>query len=196
MNRVAVLMGGPSAEREVSLNSGAAVAGALRERGYEVQSIDVGDVLPALPASLDGVFIALHGTYGEDGQIQQALDDIGMPYTGTGAAASRVAFDKGLCQACLAAAGVPTAPSELLARGQSPALPLPLVVKPCRQGSSIGISYVRTDDELAPALALAFQFDDRVLAEAYIPGRELTVGVVEGLVYLVSSDESFHAKYG
>ncbi len=201
MKKVAVLKGGPSAEREVSLMTGAAVAVGLREKGYTVTEIEVHETLPDLDPQIDGVFIAMHGTYGEDGQVQAALEAIHIPYTGAGPDASRLAFDKALCKDCLASVDVPTAPSELVPRGQRPDLPLPFVIKPCRQGSTIGMSYVTREDEVDAAIALAYDYDDRVMAESYIPGRELTVGVVDGQVLPVVEVKapdawySYDAKY-
>ncbi|MDA1044846.1 MAG: ATP-grasp domain-containing protein, partial [Verrucomicrobia bacterium] len=133
--------------------------------------------------------------------VQRALDAIGVPYTGSGPEACRLTFDKADCQARLSSSGVPIAPSVLLSPGQRPELPLPLVIKPCRQGSSIGISCVRVEDEMVAALEAAFRFDERVLAEVYIPGRELTVGIVAGValpIVEIKAPEtwySYDAKY-
>lgn len=181
-HRVAVLMGGPSSEREVSLRSGQAVAEALREGGYDVQAVDVTDRSLALPAGIEAVFIALHGAYGEDGTVQEELGRRGIPYTGPGPEASRNAFDKEATKRLLRAAGIPTAAYEQLRPGAGHTLPLPLVVKPAREGSSIGIHRVFREEEWAPALEDAFRHDDKVFAEAYIPGRELTVGVLDDRV--------------
>ena len=201
MKSIVVLKGGPSAEREVSLTSGAAVAQGLRECGFHVDEIDVDDTIPDLPSGTDGVFIALHGAYGEDGRVQEALEALGLPYTGAGPEASRIAFDKALCKEKLESAGVPMAPSDILSVGQTPDLPLPLVIKPCRQGSTIGMSCVHAQEDMSAALALAFQYDDTVMAETYIPGRELTVGLVDGqampIVEIVAPEAwySYDAKY-
>lgn len=203
IKRVAVLMGGPSAEREISLRSGVAVTRGLREAGYEVEPVIVEGTTLDLPARIDAVFIALHGAFGEDGGVQDQLDARAIPYTGSGAASSRLSFDKILTKDVLDAGGVPTAPYAMLQRGQ-PASPLalPVVVKPARQGSTIGISKVSTAADWAPALDEAFCHDERVLAETFIPGRELTVGLLgDGeplpIVEVVSRDGwyDFGAKY-
>ncbi|MDA0578222.1 MAG: D-alanine--D-alanine ligase [Verrucomicrobia bacterium] len=177
--KVAVLMGGPSAEREVSLRSGAAVAEALRQTGHDVHAIDVTGRELHIPSDVDAVFIALHGTYGEDGAVQAELTRRGMPFTGPGEAASRIAFDKELTKHLAATHGIPTAPYEVLRQGDARALPVPLVVKPARQGSSIGVHPVFTEAQWPDAFADALRHDDKVIAEAFIPGREFTVGVLD-----------------
>ena len=172
-------MGGPSAEREVSLRSGTAVAGALRQRGYAVTEVDVPGPGFTLPAGSDAAFIALHGTFGEDGDLQAELDARDIPYTGSGAVASRTAFDKVATKDCALACGVPTADYRLVRPGDAPPLPLPVVVKPARQGSSIGVHRVFAPADWDAAVNDAFTFDDKVLAETFVPGRELTVGVLD-----------------
>ena len=181
-NKIAVLMGGPSAEREVSLRSGAAVVAALRQTGRDVREIEVHAPPPEIPADVEAVFIALHGTYGEDGGVQSELARRGLPYTGPGVEASRNAFDKEITKRLALARGIPTAEYRLVQRGDGPPLPLPLVVKAARQGSSIGVHLVKTEAEWAPAVADAFKYDDKVFAEVFIPGREFTVGVLDELV--------------
>ncbi len=183
--QVAVLKGGPSAEREVSLASGAAISEALRGRGYTVHECDVDGVSLDLPAGVEAVFIALHGTYGEDGSLQAQLEARGMPFTGSGSASSRLAFDKVASKRCFDAAGIPTPAYEVLEGSARRTLPLPLVVKPPRQGSSIGISKVFAEAEWPAALEAARAFGDDVLVEAFIEGRELTVGIVGGDVFPV-----------
>lgn len=175
--QIAVLKGGVSGEREVSLRSGAAIAGGLRAAGYSVTEIDVVDRGVVLPAGTDAVFIALHGEFGEDGDVQAILDHSGVPYTGSGAASSRASFDKITTKERLLETGIPTPPFEILHDGTPPTLPLPLVVKPACQGSTIGIHCVQREEEWAAACADAQRYG-RSLAERYIPGRELTVGVV------------------
>lgn len=179
----AVLMGGPSSEREVSLRSGHSVAEALGDAGLPVAEVVVGrDGTFDLPPGTQVAFIALHGQFGEDGQIQAILESRGIPHTGSSPAASANAFDKSRSKPILAAAGVPTAPYQLLHRDAPvPAareLPLPLVVKPTRQGSSVGVTRVFREEDWAPALAAAFAYDETILAETFIPGRELTVPVI------------------
>jgi D-alanine-D-alanine ligase len=184
MNRtlnITVMLGGPSAEREVSLRTGAAVAAALRSLGHVVSELDPRTPVWTLPAPTDVVFLALHGTYGEDGTVQQQLDALGVPYTGCDAEASRVAFDKVLTkQRCLAHA-VPTpkfvaihSPAAPLPEGFSP----PLVVKPVRQGSSVGLQFVEQVADWPGALAAALKFDSAALVEEKIIGRETTVGIL------------------
>lgn len=180
--QVAVLMGGPSAEREVSLRSGAAVAEALRGAGYTVATVDVTAHALDIPAGTQAVFIALHGTYGEDGGVQAELTRRGLPYTGSPAEASRIAFDKELTKRVALAHGVPTAEFEVLGPGAARTLPLPVVVKPACQGSSIGVHRVEQDADWAAALADALRFDTRAIVERFIPGRELTIGVLDELV--------------
>jgi len=176
--KVAVLMGGPSPEREVSLRSGAAVARGLRAAGYDVAEADPADGQLRLAPDVEAVFIALHGAFGEDGAVQALLQQRGLPYTGAGAEASRVAFDKRRSKRVFAAQGIPT-PAYAVAQdaGACP-LPLPVVVKPARQGSSLGLHRVFAAADWAPALADARRYDAAVLVEQFIAGRELTVGFV------------------
>ncbi len=149
---ITVMLGGPSAEREVSLRSGAAVAKALRSLGHDVAELDPRTPDWTLPPKTDVVFLALHGTYGEDGTVQKQLDELGVPYTGCDAEASRIAFDKVLTKQSCIEAGVPTAKFVTV---NSPAAPFPanlsppLVVKPARQGSSVGLQFVERVDGLA-----------------------------------------------
>lgn len=198
---VAVLMGGPSAEREVSLRSGAAVAGGLRAAGYTVTAVDVTTHELAIPAGVEAVFIALHGEYGEDGAVQAVLAGMGIPYTGSDPASSHRSFDKAISKRILCEHQIPTPSYEILRPGDSRTLPLPVVVKPLRQGSSIGVCRVRRAEEWADAAAQALQFDGEMLVEQYIPGRELTVGIVAGevlpAVEIVPPDEwyDYRAKY-
>jgi D-alanine-D-alanine ligase len=175
---IAVLKGGPSAEREVSLRSGAAAAEALREAGYEVTEVIVEDAGFILPPETDLAFLALHGTFGEDGQVQEILEARGIPYTGANAQASRIAFDKEKTKEKFRAHGVPTPEGQLVSRLEQVTLPLPLFVKPNAQGSSVGTHPATTREELAAALADALKFDSSALVERFIRGRELTVGVL------------------
>lgn len=177
--KIAVLKGGPSSEREVSLRSGSAVAQALRSCGYVVAEIDVtAAALPDLPADTDVVFVALHGDFGEDGQVQALLEARGIPYTGSDPAASRASFDKRISKRLLAKAGIPTPDYELLRGGSARSLPLPVVVKPPCQGSSIGVHRVFQEADWQPALQDALTYGEDALVEAFIAGRELTVGIV------------------
>ena len=221
--RITVLLGGVSAEREVSLSSGLRIAAALREKGHAVVCLDpaegvltreterallaagVGSAPPSLDAlaglasrslspvlgtmpevtDTDCVFLALHGGQGEDGTVQALLDLVGVPYTGSGHLASALAMDKHLSKVVLRAAGVSTA-DWLMAPRNGPMdaadvgeqLGWPVVVKPSKQGSTVGLSIVRAPDELAAAVAEAFRYDDEVMVEQFVPGRELTVGIL------------------
>lgn len=180
--RIAVLKGGFSAEREVSLESGAAIAGGLRKAGYTVTEIDVTAPDFIIPEGIEAVFIALHGEFGEDGGVQARLTELRLPYVGAGIEASRIAFDKILTENCLRKAGILVPESEVLCRGDEPSMEPPAAVKPPRQGSSVGCSLVFDESEWPLALADAFQYDDEILVQRFIPGREFTVGVVDGTV--------------
>ncbi len=182
--RVAVLMGGPSSEREVSLRSGRAIARALADAGYRVRAVEIDDErLPAEVFDCDVVFPALHGRFGEDGGVQRLLESAGLSYVGSDARASSAAFDKEETKIRLASVGIPTARWCVLGpEDGGNAIPFrpPLVVKPCREGSSIGITLVREPRELDSALREAFAHDSRVLVEERLEGRELTVGILGG----------------
>jgi D-alanine-D-alanine ligase len=187
--RVAVLCGGPSAERVVSLRSGAAVVHALRDLGHAVHEIDpaVVELADYDWARFDVAFIALHGKFGEDGQVQQILEDALVPYTGSGVAASRLAISKSASKERFLQHRVPTAPYALIHETDTPhrilrqadAIGLPLVVKPDTQGSSLGVSIVRTADEMPAALTRCFHYDSFGLLEQAIPGVEWTVGMLD-----------------
>ena len=178
---VAVLMGGPGSEREVSLASGRAVAAALREGGCEVAEVDVTGPGFPLPAGTALAFNVIHGTYGEDGGIQEELELRGIPYTGARRESSRTAFDKGLAKQRFLAAGVPTPAAETVdaAAGGRPLMALPYVVKSPCQGSSVGVYVVRTPEEAAAAFADVVRYGDTALVEQFVEGRELTVAVVD-----------------
>ncbi|HZW37152.1 MAG TPA: D-alanine--D-alanine ligase [Candidatus Deferrimicrobiaceae bacterium] len=186
---VGVFLGGESSEREVSLRTGAAAAAAIRRLGYPVREIDLcGGWLDGIRnAGVDVAFLALHGRFGEDGCIQGALELARIPYTGSGVAASALSMSKVLAKRVAASAGVPVAPDALYAGSPPDAPPLPglgfpFVVKPDREGSTVGIRIVRGPEDWVPALSEARKFDSRVLVEAYIPGREITVGILNGRV--------------
>lgn len=175
---VVLLMGGPGKEREVSLRSGAAVAAALRKCGARVSDLDVAGPGFSLPADTRLVYNMIHGTFGEDGEVQAYLDGLGVPYTGEGAAASRVAFDKIESKECFARAGVPTSAWFTLRRNEPADWKFPCVLKAPRQGSSVGIHIVRSPEEIPAALEDCFLYGDRVLVEEFFLGRELTVGIL------------------
>ena len=178
--KVALLMGGPGKERPVSLNSGAAVAKALRSIGADVHEIDISGPDFTLPEKTDLVFNIIHGTFGEDGALQSILDGLGVAYTGEGEAGSRLAFDKIASKRKFDEAGVPNAKWEILTGGKSTSIPIPLVAKPPREGSSVGVHIVQKAEELSAALEDCFSRDSEVLVEEFIRGRELTVGIVGG----------------
>jgi D-alanine-D-alanine ligase len=191
--KVAVLKGGRSLEREISLRSGANSEAALRRLGHEVLEVDAGQhlVRTLRGERPDAAFIALHGKGGEDGTIQELLEILEVPYTGSGVLACERAWDKVVAKAHFASAGVPTPPGYAFSQdafrelGAGEAIPdirerlgLPLVVKPARQGSALGISVARETADVPAALMSALAYDDRVLIERFVPGRELAVSVV------------------
>jgi D-alanine-D-alanine ligase len=184
--KVAVLYGGESAERDVSLQSGEAVLRALKEEGVAAEGIDCrGDFLSKL-AGFDRAFIALHGRGGEDGTLQGALEVLGIPYTGSGVLASALAMDKGLCKQLWTGVHLPT-PQFLVIEGVEQFSKLddvdafPVMVKPVREGSSVGMSKVDTASELRQAVTLALRYDS-ALVERYIQGEEYTVAIVNDKV--------------
>lgn len=187
--KVVVLLGGKSAEREVSLNTGRGVAAALEARGYDVETVDVGDdVAERLAATRPAAaFVALHGRFGEDGCIQGLLEVLGIPYTGSGVLASALAMDKVAAKRLFVATGLPVPEYVAVPKDQAGALRaqdlpfgLPCVVKPAREGSSVGISLVQDEDAFAEAVALAARYAGDVLVERYVKGRELSVTVLDG----------------
>lgn len=188
-------MGGLSREREISLRSGKAVAQALRSRGYQIVEIDVGrDVARKLISEkVEIAFIVLHGRYGEDGAIQGLLEILGIPYTGSGVLGSSVGLDKELTKRLAASEGVRTpqwcivsATTALADSSAKPAsavvagLPVPFIIKPNREGSTIGMSIVRRQEEFSEALRKAADCDETILIEQFITGREVTVSVIDG----------------
>lgn len=177
---VAVLKGGPGSERPVSLKSAESVVEALRSLGAEVVEVDVSGPEIDLPPGILVAVNMIHGTFGEDGGLQEVLEKLEVPYTGAGIEASRVAFDKNLSKEKFLAAGVPTPRSQVLKLDGSDALQisLPLVVKPPREGSSVGVHIVKDEAELAAALEDAKRFGDETLVEEFVEGKELTVGVL------------------
>jgi D-alanine-D-alanine ligase len=202
MTRVAVLYGGISAEREVSLSSGEQVIIALREAGFNVTPIEVGADLSAVIAALqpkpDAVFNALHGRFGEDGAIQGVLDWLGIPYTHSGVRASALAMDKLAAKAIFASAGLPVArgrklPIDELEAGDP--MPLPYVVKPVNEGSSVGVHIVRQGDNRRGEIARSWRFGKAALVEEFIPGRELTVGVLGDRALAVTDIRATHSFY-
>jgi D-alanine-D-alanine ligase len=183
---ITVMLGGPSAEREVSLRSGAAVAEALRRRGHRVDELDPRQPGWALASGQDAVFLALHGSYGEDGTVQAELDRLGVPYTGCGAEASRLAFDKVASKERFVECGVPTAPFRVATAAEHPRLVCefnpPVVLKPALQGSSVGLQFVEREEDYEAGLRQALEHGDVILVEPKIRGREVTVGLLGGEV--------------
>jgi D-alanine-D-alanine ligase len=182
--KIAVLMGGPGSEREVSLASGRAVLKALLGLGLDAVAVDVTTTQIDLPEGTDLAFNVIHGTFGEDGQLQDALEKLGVPYTGAGAASSKLAIHKSRAKEKFLAAGVPTARSETvsLSPGMVPDLTIqaPLVIKPPLEGSSVGIQIVKLQDDVPAALLKAAEKYSEVLVEEFIEGMELTVGILDG----------------
>lgn len=206
--KIGVLMGGMSAEREVSLKSGAAVHKALLALGYDAVDIDVDrDIAQVLTREwIDVAFICLHGRYGEDGTIQGLLELTGIPYTGSGVLASALAMHKVFAKLVFSGHDILVAPYRVLRRSEkldvaSLGFGFPLVVKPSQEGSSVGVSIVREDSELDQALELAFHYDAEILVEQYIKGREIQIGILQdqaiGAIEVVPKKEfyDFEAKY-
>ena len=191
--KIGVLMGGPSTEREISLKSGKAVYGSLSEEGFQAVAIDIKsdgkeeNTRLIKSHEIDLAFIALHGRFGEDGQMQEVLDTLGIPYTGSGARASRLAMDKIASRKIFEASGLAVPRYKAEDRISYNAnwkirhndFALPLVVKPATHGSSIGLSIVEKEENLDKSVDSAFRFDDTIIIEEYIAGREVTVGILD-----------------
>jgi len=202
MSRVAVLFGGISAEREVSLASGRQVIAALAEGGFEVVPIEVGADMSAVIGALDPrpdvVFNALHGRFGEDGSIQGVLDWLGIPYTHSGVRASAIAMDKAAAKAVFSAAGLPVARGRVVPVAELEAadpMPRPYVVKPVNEGSSVGVTIVRDGDNRRAEIAQTWRFGPMSMVEEYVPGRELTVAVMGGRALAVTEIIAAHCFY-
>lgn len=195
ISRVAVLKGGSSLERQISLRSGARIADALRERGFDVTEIDVGEdlVTQLRAAAPDAVFVALHGRGGEDGTVQELLEIMRLPYTGCGVLASIRCMDKVIAKLMFQEAGIPTPrfvtfnDTAFRSLGAADTLGeidqrigFPVVVKPARQGSALGIKFADSTKEMPAALVSAFSYDDRVLIEQFVEGREIAVSILDG----------------
>lgn len=179
--KIALLMGGPGSERDVSLASGNGVLEALRSEGFtNVIPVVVDSERPAIPEGTELCYNMIHGTYGEDGGLQSYLEEIGMPYTGAGSATSRNCFDKVLTKKFFIEGKVPTPLSETIAAGQMPTLPVPCVIKPPCEGSSVGVHIVHDATELPAAVADVARYGKDILVEEYIKGKELTVAIFNG----------------
>ncbi|MDR2019106.1 MAG: D-alanine--D-alanine ligase [Syntrophobacterales bacterium] len=201
--KIGVLMGGRSSEREISLQSGNAVMEALRRKGYHVSAIDPasGLIERLTDEKIEVAYIALHGKWGEDGTVQGLLEIMGIPYTGPGVLGSSTAMDKIAMKLILSGIGLPTPDYAVATRGDAVDFPLPFVVKPANEGSTIGISVVREDSQKNDALETAFRYDKKVLVEKFVKGPEITVAVVNGQalptieVRPASGFYDFKAKY-
>jgi D-alanine-D-alanine ligase len=176
--KIAVLMGGPGSERDVSKATGAGVAKALRSLGAKVSEIDVKGADFELPDGIELAFIALHGTFGEDGQVQKILEDRGVAYTGEGVAESELAFDKIRSKEAFRHHGVTTPYWQIITVGQRPTIPIPFVIKAPRQGSTVGVHIIRNERDVDAAIADSSTYDRELLVEKFIPGRELTIGIL------------------
>jgi D-alanine-D-alanine ligase len=202
MKNVTVLFGGISAEREVSISSGRQVVAALQGEGYQVQPFDVtqdlGALIRALDPKPDVVFNALHGRFGEDGVIQGVLDWLDIPYTHSGVRASALAMDKAASRAVFAGAGLPIARGrviEIAALADADPLPRPYVVKPLNEGSSVGVEILRHGENRRHEIAREWRFGPQALVEEFVPGRELTVGVMGDRALTVTDIAASHAFY-
>ena len=208
--KIGVMMGGLSREREISLKTGKAILRALTEKGYTACPIDVGhDIAETLiKEKIECAFIALHGRFGEDGTIQGMLELLRIPYTGSGVLASALALHKIMAKKLFLCEKIPTPSFEVFQRqeiGKEPlrriSLPLPLVVKPAREGSTIGVSIARTEEELILGLKEAGKYDEEILVEEFINGKEITVGILEDIPLPVieivpkSGFYNYHSKY-
>ncbi len=200
--KIAVLMGGVSAERDVSLKSGRGIAEALRRKGHDVREVDLKEesIAPVLADRPEVAFIALHGRFGEDGGVQALLEEAGVPYVGSDPQASRAGMDKMASKCFFITHDVPTPPFRLVTTTQRwdqidtaiRETGLPLVVKPLRQGSSLGVSLARTAEEVAIGLAKAFKYGHQAILERHIRGREFTVGVLDEMALPVLELRTTH----
>jgi D-alanine-D-alanine ligase len=179
--KIALLMGGPGSERDVSIASGNGVLEALRNEGFtQVTPVLVDSERPAIPEGTELCYNMIHGTYGEDGGLQSYLEELGLPYTGAGSETSRNCFDKVLTKNFFIKGNVPTPLSETIAAGEMPTLPVPCVIKPPCEGSSVGVHIVYDAAELPAAVADAAKYGKDILVEEYIKGKELTVAIFNG----------------
>jgi D-alanine-D-alanine ligase len=181
---IVVFLGGPSAEREVSLRSGKAVARALSSLGHKVTEIDPVPGKWRIPSGTEVVFLALHGSYGEDGTVQEELEALEVPFTGCDARSSRIAFDKVITKERLVSANIPTASYAVIRDGKAPFPPglnFPVVAKPVRQGSSVGLRFIDRLEDWSAGLGESLRFDSEVLVEERVVGRETTVAILDGV---------------
>ena len=176
--KIAVLMGGPGSEREVSLATGRGVSKALRSLGANVTDVDIQDENFKLPDDVELAFNTIHGTFGEDGRLQKILEQRGVAYTGEGVRGSEVAFDKIKSKEHFRRAGISTPEWEIIDSGARPQMSLPIVIKPPREGSTVGVHIIKSESQIEEAMADVGRFGQDVLIEKFIPGRELTVGIL------------------
>jgi D-alanine-D-alanine ligase len=176
--KIAVLMGGPGSERDVSLATGRGVSKALGSLGAEVAEIDIRDENFQLPDDVELAFLTIHGTFGEDGQLQRILERRGIAYTGDGVEASEIAFDKIRSKEKFREHGVTTPLWEVIHPGRRSTIPLPIVVKPPREGSTVGVVIVKSEGEIESAINEAAKYSHELLIEKFVPGRELTIGIL------------------
>jgi D-alanine-D-alanine ligase len=206
--KIGVLMGGCSTEREISIQSGRAIEAALRRQGWSVVTIDVDrDVSEMIrQEKIELAVIALHGRWGEDGRIQGLLEIMGIPYAGSGVLASAIGMNKVMTKHILKYSGIPTPRFTVLrsstnTQGLPEGFNFPVVVKPTSQGSTIGVSIVRESDQISQAYQEAFEYDDEILVEEYIPGHEITAGILDGetlpLIEIIPKEKfyNYQAKY-
>ena len=204
------MMGGRSREREISLKTGKAILKALTEKGYAATAIDVGDDIAEklVKEKIECAFLALHGRFGEDGTVQGMLELMRIPYTGSGVLASALAMHKVMSKKYFLCEKIPTPRYEVFQREkikrdlpERASLPLPVVVKPAREGSTIGVSIVRKGEELGPALTKAAEYDEEILVEEFMKGKLITVGILENIPLPVieiapkSGFYDYHSKY-
>jgi D-alanine-D-alanine ligase len=176
--KIAVLTGGPGSEREVSLATARGVSKALRSLGIEVVDVDIRDENFQLPSDVDLAFLTIHGTFGEDGRLQRILEERGVAYTGDGIEESETAFDKIRSKEKFRAHGVTTPPWQVISVDERPTIPIPLVIKPPREGSTVGVYIIRNEREIDSAMAEVAKYGRQLLVEKFVPGRELTVGIL------------------
>src|SRR5512145_1334126 len=201
--KIGMLLGGRSSERSISLKSGHAVLQSLKRAGYKAVALDASknmvDVLKK--EKIQVAFIALHGRWGEDGTVQGLLEVMGIPYTGSGVLGSSVAMDKAVMKLILGSAGIPTPKYIITYNGKGNSYPVPCVVKPASEGSSVGISVVRKKADMSAAMTKALEYDNKILIEEFIKGQEITVAVINGKALPVievrpeSGFYDFEAKY-
>ena len=201
--KIGVLLGGRSSERDISLKSGNAVLNGLKRGGYKVIAIDASkNLIDTLKKEkVQVAFIALHGRWGEDGTVQGLLEMMGIPYTGSGVLGSSMAMDKAVMKLIFATTRIPTPKYAIIFNGEGTSFPVPYVVKPASEGSSVGISIVKKKQEAPAALKEALKYDSKIIIEEFVKGQEITVAVINGNALPVievrpkSGFYNFEAKY-